>query len=214
MFQTLVVAASSVVAKVVELRGHQPFWNCELLLVYRLNLRATSLIHTSEMKVLLNLLSIISVLIFVNVKTLILLMLFLEQARGRRTWSLRVTWCPQAPRWWPLVYPIWSAERYSDGVKSFCWVSVLRMHYWALVRSYLRELVVSGRKFGHEFSIFAIKLIALKLFCILCYFLQQKVCSIVFSKYCSPNYWDFYAAYTDLYLLLHHIQSQRCRRQL
>jgi len=33
------------------------------------------------------------VLIFVNVKTLIMLLLSLEQARGRRTWSLR------APRW-------------------------------------------------------------------------------------------------------------------
>jgi len=29
-------------------------------------------------------------------------MLFLEHARGRATWSLRVTWCPRAPRWWPL----------------------------------------------------------------------------------------------------------------
>ena len=29
-------------------RGHQPFWNCELLLVYRLMRRATCLIHTSE----------------------------------------------------------------------------------------------------------------------------------------------------------------------
>jgi len=43
------------------------------------------------------------VLIFVNVKTLIMLMLFLQQARGRPTWSLRATWCPQAPRWWPLL---------------------------------------------------------------------------------------------------------------
>jgi len=32
--------------------------------------------------------SIFLVLIFVNVKTLIMLMLFLEQARGRPTWSL------------------------------------------------------------------------------------------------------------------------------
>jgi len=30
-------------------------------------------------------------LIFVNVKTLIMLMLFLEQARGRLTWFLRAT---------------------------------------------------------------------------------------------------------------------------
>ena len=49
-------------------------------------------------KILLNLPSIILVLIFVNVKTLIMLMLFLKQARGRPTWSLRLTWCPRAPR--------------------------------------------------------------------------------------------------------------------
>jgi len=30
-------------------------------------------------------------------------MLFLEQARRRPTWSLRATWCPRAPHWWPLV---------------------------------------------------------------------------------------------------------------
>ena len=58
-----------------------------------------SLIHTSEIKVLLILLSIILVLIFVNVKTLIMPILFLEQAHGRPTWSLRATWCPRAPRW-------------------------------------------------------------------------------------------------------------------
>ena len=61
---------------------------------------ATSLIHTSEIKILLNLPSIILLLlIFVNVKTLIMLMLVLEQARGRPTWSLRETRCPRAPRW-------------------------------------------------------------------------------------------------------------------
>jgi len=49
--------------------------------------KATSLIQTSEIKSTLNLPSIILVLIFVNVKTLIMLMLFLEQARGRLTWS-------------------------------------------------------------------------------------------------------------------------------
>jgi len=50
--------------------------------VYRLMQRATSLIQTYEIKILLNLLSIILVLIFVNAKTLIMLMLLLEQARG------------------------------------------------------------------------------------------------------------------------------------
>jgi len=52
---------------------------------------------------LLNLPSIILVLIFLNVTALIMLILFLEQARGRLTWSLRATRCPRAPRWWPLL---------------------------------------------------------------------------------------------------------------
>jgi len=61
------------------------------------------------------------------------------------------------------------------------------------VRSYQGVLVVSGREFGHELNIFAINLIALKLFCILPYFLQQNVCSILFSKCSSPHHgsWDF-----------------------
>ena len=50
--------------------------------MYQLMQGATSLIYTSEIKVLLNLLSIISVLIFINVKALIMLMSFLEQAHG------------------------------------------------------------------------------------------------------------------------------------
>ena len=83
---------------------HQPFRNCKLLLVYQWMRRATSLIHTSEIKILRNLPSVIAVVTFVNVKTLIMFILFLEQARGWPPWSLRVTWCPQAPRWWPLLY--------------------------------------------------------------------------------------------------------------
>jgi len=31
-----------------------------------------------------------------------MLMLFLEQVRWPPTWFLRATWCPRAPRWWPL----------------------------------------------------------------------------------------------------------------
>jgi len=85
-------------------KGHQPFWNCELFLVYRLMRRYTSLIHASETKILLNLPSIILVLILVNVKTLIMLMSFLKQTRGRPRWSLRATCRPRAPRWWPLRY--------------------------------------------------------------------------------------------------------------
>ena len=48
--------------------------------------RATGLMHASEIKMLLNLPLIILVLtikIFRNVKTLIMVMLFLEQARGQ-----------------------------------------------------------------------------------------------------------------------------------
>jgi len=63
--------------------------------------RATSLIHTSEIKILLNLPSIILVLMFVNVKTLIMLISYLEQARERPTCSLQATWCPRGPPWWP-----------------------------------------------------------------------------------------------------------------
>ena len=85
-------------------QGHQPFWICELLLVYRSLQRATSLIHTSEIKFLHNLLSIVLVLIFINVTTLIMLLLFLEQVPERPTCSMRGTWCPPAPRWWSLVY--------------------------------------------------------------------------------------------------------------
>jgi len=47
--------------------------------------RANSLMHTCEVKNLLNLLLIILLLIFVDVKTLIMLKLFLEQAHGRPT---------------------------------------------------------------------------------------------------------------------------------
>jgi len=39
----------------------------------------------------------------IHVKTLIMLMLFLEQARGRPMWSVRATWSPRAPCWWPLL---------------------------------------------------------------------------------------------------------------
>jgi len=56
--------------------------------------RATSSIHTSEINVLLSSPAIILVLIFVNVKTLIILMLFLEQARGRPIRSLLTTLVP------------------------------------------------------------------------------------------------------------------------
>jgi len=66
--------------------------------------RATTAWYTFLVKNLLNLPSVILVLIFVNVKTLIMLILFLEQASGRPTWSLRATWCPWALRWWLLVY--------------------------------------------------------------------------------------------------------------
>jgi len=41
--------------------GHQPFWNREILLVYWLMRRAASLVHTSEIKILLNLPRIILV---------------------------------------------------------------------------------------------------------------------------------------------------------
>jgi len=41
--------------------------------------------------------------VFIYVETLIMLMLFSEQARGRPTLSVRATRCPRALRWWPLT---------------------------------------------------------------------------------------------------------------
>jgi len=35
-------------------------------------------------------------------KTLIMLMSFVEQVHGWPTWSFRATWSLQAQRWWPL----------------------------------------------------------------------------------------------------------------
>jgi len=46
---------------------------------------------------------IIKIKYTIKVKTLIMFMLLSEQARGRPTWSVRPTWCPQALCWWPLV---------------------------------------------------------------------------------------------------------------
>jgi len=34
-------------------------------------------------------------------KALTLLLQFLDQARGPPTWSVRATWWPRAPCWWP-----------------------------------------------------------------------------------------------------------------
>jgi len=42
-----------------------------------------------------------------TVKTLIMFMLISEQARGRPTWSARVTWCPRALCWWSLTYGLY-----------------------------------------------------------------------------------------------------------
>jgi len=59
--------------------------------------------HTFEIKILLNLpLIMSSLMMLIYVTILIILMLFSKQARGRPTWSLRVTSCPRAPCWWPL----------------------------------------------------------------------------------------------------------------
>jgi len=39
----------------------------------------------------------------IHVKTLNMFMLLSEQARGWPTTSMRATWCPRAPCWWPLL---------------------------------------------------------------------------------------------------------------
>jgi len=41
------------------------------------------------------------------VKALIMLMLYVEQARRRPIWSLCATWRPWAPHWWPLFCINW-----------------------------------------------------------------------------------------------------------
>jgi len=59
--------------------------------------RATSLMHTFEIKNMFNLsvIMLLKLMTFICVEALILLLLFLEQARGRPTWSVRATWCPR-----------------------------------------------------------------------------------------------------------------------
>jgi len=67
--------------------------------------RATSFIYTSERKILRNSPSIILVLTFGNVKTLIMLMTFLVHARRRPTWFFASDLVP-AGTTWPLVYSV------------------------------------------------------------------------------------------------------------
>jgi len=57
------------------------------------------------MKILLNLpLIMLSLMILIYMKIRIIIMLFSKQTRGRPTWSMRATWCPRAPCWWPLTW--------------------------------------------------------------------------------------------------------------
>jgi len=51
-----------------------------------------------------------------------MLMLFLEQARGQPTWSLRETRCPRAPRWWPRPKVSCLGEHSTQGT-STPWVN-------------------------------------------------------------------------------------------
>ena len=124
-------------------RGHKPLWNCKLLLVCRLMRRATSLIHIFEIKILLNLPSIIFVLTFVNMKTSTMLMLFSEQARGRPTWSLRATGCPRAPRWWPLRY----TNCFGASISDFVSISIIITNIQKTLKSN-----DAGPKYTHIFS--------------------------------------------------------------
>jgi len=86
-------------------RGHQPFSNwglllgidsCEGLPVWYTHFWNKNLLNLSWNMV-------IKLKIFINVKTLIMYMLLSEQARGRPMWSVRATWCPRTPCWWPLM---------------------------------------------------------------------------------------------------------------
>jgi len=53
-----------------------------------------------------------------------MLMLYLEQARGQPTWSLRATWCPRAPRWCPCGKVSCLGEHNTQGT-STPWASKL-----------------------------------------------------------------------------------------
>jgi len=70
------------------------------------------LIHTSEIKNLLNLPSSYHLMMLIYVTILIISMLFSKQARGRPTWSLRATWCLRAPCWVTPVLVVITAARY------------------------------------------------------------------------------------------------------
>ena len=96
----------------VYVRGYQPFWNrkllfgtdsCEGLPVWYTHFWNKNLLNLSSIMLSV---SFIKLKIFINVKTLIMFMLLSEQARGRPTRSVRTTWCPREPCWWPLVYII------------------------------------------------------------------------------------------------------------
>ena len=73
--------------------------------MYRLMRRVASLIHTSEIQMSFNLSLIILELIFVNVKTLIMRSLFLEQAHGARA-SYMVLAGDLVPAGTTLVTPV------------------------------------------------------------------------------------------------------------
>ena len=88
---------------IVYTRGHQPFWNWELLLgtdsceglpVWCTHLWNNNLLNLSVINKHWRYLSM--------GRQLIMFMLLSEQGRGP-TWSVRTTWCLRAPRWWPLV---------------------------------------------------------------------------------------------------------------
>ena len=81
--------ANFLIKRTLYSKGHQPLCNWDLLLGYRLTLRATSFIHTFKIQSLLNLpLIMLPLMMLIYVTILIILMPFSKQARGRPTWSL------------------------------------------------------------------------------------------------------------------------------
>ena len=91
-------------------RDHQPVWNWELFLRYRLMQRATNLtyISLSETNIFLTLflmiLSSTKLIVIIHVNTTIMFNTIIRICPRTTNVPVWATWCPRAPRWWPRLY--------------------------------------------------------------------------------------------------------------